>query len=359
VAEQQAGHRIYNSSFSPPPNADQANTNIVRHGGRYLALFEGGMPYQVDRELETVGLFDYDGKLVGRMSAHPKIDPATGELLSISYDLRAGTLAYLRARRDGALDRVVEIPSPWPAIVHDIAITERHVVACLGPLVFDWTRKGPPAAWEPERGSMIAVVPRDATAAFEVAWIKAAPFFQFHTMNAFEEDGRIELVLPWYDSFSLTHPSKRLELHRLVIDIQGRSVTDQPIDDRACEFSRVNDAHLGRRARYGYVGLRDPRPGESFQVGAFESFARYDLSTGQKTVHQFPAGVTVCEPVFVADPAGKNEEDGFILTFAHDKASEAGSFVILDARNLAGNPLAVVRLPRRVPAGLHASWIPA
>lgn len=359
LAEQQAGHRIYNSSFSPPPNADLANTNIVRHGGRFLALFEGGMPYQLDRELETVGLFDYDGKLVGRMSAHPKIDPATGELLSIAYDLRAGTLTYLRAGPDGTLNRVVEIPSPWPAIVHDIAITEHHVVACLGPLVFDWTRKGPPAAWAPERGSMIALVPRDATAASEVAWIKAAPFFQFHTMNAFEEDGRVELVLPWYDSFSLTHPSSRLELHRLVIDIKGGNVTDEAIDDRACEFSRVNDAHLGRRARYGYVGLRDPRPGESFQVGAFESFARYDLSTGRKAVHQFPGGVTVCEPVFVADPAGRSEEDGFILTFAHDKASEAGSFQILDARNLAGEPLAVLHLPRRVPAGLHGSWIPA
>lgn len=134
---------------------------------------------------------------------------------------------------------------------------------------------------------------------------------------------------------------------------------DHILDDRACEFPRINDAYLGRRARYGYVGLRDPRPGEVSQVGTFEAIARYDLTTGQKIVHQFPAGTTICEPAFVADPDGKSEEDGFIFTFAHDATSTGGSFVILDARHVNGKPLAVVRLPRRVPAGLHSSWSPA
>jgi len=78
--------------------------------------------------------------------------------------------------------------------------------------------------------------------------------------------------------------------------------------------------------------------------------------TGAKVVHRFPAGVTVCEPVFVADPRGGQEEDGFIFSFAHEADSAGGSFVILDARQLASEPVAVVRLPRRVPAGLHGSW---
>src|SRR5690606_35414452 len=151
----------------------------------------------------------------------------------------------------------------------------------------------------------------------------------------------------------------RLELHRIVIHADTNAVEDQTIDDQACEFGRINDAYLGRKARYGYVGLRDPRPGEKPQAGTFESLARYDLATGQKVVHQFPAGVTVCEPVFVADPQGRNEEDGFIFVFAHDAASATGSFVILDARDLSGSPVATIRLPRRVPAGLHGSWTPA
>ena len=178
-------------------------------------------------------------------------------------------------------------------------------------------------------------------------------------MNAFADGHRIEAVVPWYDSFSLTGPAKRLELHRLTIDTEAGTVEDQIVDDRACEFSRINDAYLGRRARYGYVGLRDPRPGETSQLGAFEAMARYDLVTGTKTIHRFPAGVTVCEPVFVADPQGKSEEDGFIFTFAHEAGSAGGLFMILDARNLDSEPLATIHLPRRVPAGLHGSWIPA
>jgi carotenoid cleavage dioxygenase len=63
--------------------------------------------------------------------------------------------------------------------------------------------------------------------------------------------------------------------------------------------------------------------------------------------------------VFVPDPQGKREEDGFIFTFAHEEGSAQGSLAILDARDMARGPIAHVRLPRRVPAGLHGSWIPA
>ena len=131
--EQAAGHRIYNSNFSAPPHADLANTNIILHAGRYLALYEGGKPYEVDREIKTVGLFDYEGKLPTVMSAHPKLDPASGELLSIAYDAQTGAMIYLRANRAGQLDTIVPFQAPWPTMVHDIGITERHVIAFIGP----------------------------------------------------------------------------------------------------------------------------------------------------------------------------------------------------------------------------------
>jgi carotenoid cleavage dioxygenase-like enzyme len=359
LEERAAGHRIYNSNFNSPPHADLANTNIIRHGGRYLALYEAGVPYEVDHDLNTRGLFDYDGKLPTVMSAHPKLDPATGELLSIAYSSETGALAYLRADKTGRLDRIVPFQAPWPTMIHDISITKHHVVAFIGPAVFDHSRTGPPVTWQPDRGTMVAVMPRHAKTGEEVKWIKGAPFFQFHTMNAFSDGNRIEVTVPWYDSFALTKRANRLELHRLVLDTDKNTMEDQILDDRACEFPRINDAYLGRRARYGYVGMRDPRPNEAPQSGAFEAIARYDLVTGSKIVRQFPAGVTICEPLFVADPQGKAEDDGFVFTFAHEAGSSEGSFMILDARHLEGKPLAVVRLPRRVPAGLHSSWMPA
>jgi carotenoid cleavage dioxygenase len=192
-----------------------------------------------------------------------------------------------------------------------------------------------------------------------VRWITGAPFFHFHTMNAFSDGDRIEVRLPRFESYSLTGASSKPELHRIVLRLDHGTVEDQAIDDRTCEFPRVNDAYLGRQNRYGYVALRDPRPGEAPQVGAFEALARYDLATGTKAIHRFPARVTVGEPVFVPDPAGAAEPDGFIAAFAYDATQDSSSLVILDARHLAGEPLATIRLARRVPAGLHGAWLPA
>lgn len=158
LQERAAGHRLYNSNFSAPPHADLANTNIIYHAGRYLALYEAGKPYEVDRDLGTVGVFDYYGKLPTVMSAHPKLDPASGELLSIAYNMQTGAMLYLRANPAGRLDAIVPFQAPWGAMVHDICLTEQHVVAFIGPAVFDRSRPGPPVTWQPDRGTRIAVV---------------------------------------------------------------------------------------------------------------------------------------------------------------------------------------------------------
>ena len=96
------------------------------------------------------------------------------------FDLRAARLTYLRVAADGTLDRAIVIASPWPAMVHDIAITRNYVVACVCPFVFNLSSGGPPATWQPERGARIAVVPRDAQSAEQVRWVDSAPFFNFH-----------------------------------------------------------------------------------------------------------------------------------------------------------------------------------
>jgi carotenoid cleavage dioxygenase len=357
--EAAAGKRLYNSLFSGPPNAILANTHIVEHAGRYLALYEGGGPYELDRDLGTLGRYDFHGKLQVPMSAHPKLDPDTGELLWLSYDLESGTLFYMRAGRSGGLDRCVPIESPWPAMVHDIALTRTHLVAFVCPLVFDLSGNGPPMDWQPRRGSKVLLIPRAAEDDAQVQWLDGAPFFHWHTLNAWADGGRIEVTLPWFDTFPMGGGAHRMELHRIVIDATRGSVTDETLDDQPCEFTRINDAYLGRNARFGYAGLRSPRTGETPCVGSFEAIARYDLQTGGKTVYRFGPGATICEPVFAADPHGRAENDGWILSFVHEAGRQGGSFVILDARQIEAGPVATVELPRRVPAGLHGSWLAA
>jgi len=355
--EQTAGHRIYNPTFGPPPYANLANTNVLRHADRIHALYEGGFPYELDDALGTVGATSFQGKLTGAFSAHPKVDPLTGEMLAINYDLMAGTLEYMRLDATGRVDRQVAFSAPWPALVHDIGLTATHVVAFVCPLVFDFSRGPKAPGWEPQRGTQVLLVPRDCTDAEQIRWIEAAPFFNWHVANAYVDGNVIEAVLPWHDGYGPTS-RKRLEMHRLRIDMASGRVDDQTLDEQPCEFGRVNDAWLGRRTRFCYAGLRDPRPGETPQPGAFEAFARYDVETGAKTVYRLPAGQTACEPVFAADPAGAGEADGYILSFVHAEDDAGGRFIVLDARDLAAGPVAQVRLPRRVPAGLHGSWMP-
>ncbi|MFJ1299331.1 carotenoid oxygenase family protein [Pseudomonadota bacterium AL_CKDN230030165-1A_HGKHYDSX7] len=356
--EAAAGHRLYNAGFAPPPHANLANTHVIHHAGRFLALYEGGLPYEIDAQLNTRGCYDGDGRLPAAMSAHPKLDPRTGELLSVTYNLRTGSLHYVRITPEGTVDRCVPIPSPWSAMIHDIAITTRHVLAFVCPLVFDLDNPAAPMRWSPERGARLALIPREARSAQDVRWVDGPAFFHWHTLNAFEEDGRIDVTLPWYAGYGPGASDRRLALHRIVIDARSGAWRDEPLDDQACEFGRINEALLGQRARYGYVGLRQPRAGEVPQAGAFEALARYDLDTGAKQVFTLPAGVTAGEPVFVADPTGQAEDDGFLMVFTHIEGSPQGQFLILDARDLGQGPLATVRLPRRVPGGLHGSWTP-
>src|SRR5262249_4602426 len=76
--------------------------NVVRHGGRMLALAEGLPPYRVTPDLETAGLFDFDGRVKG-LCAHPRIDAATGEMVAFAYDVEAPFLVWATVGPDGSL----------------------------------------------------------------------------------------------------------------------------------------------------------------------------------------------------------------------------------------------------------------
>lgn len=51
---------------------NSANTHVIEHGGALLALCEGGLPYRVTPDLDTVGAHDFGGRLRTAMTAHPR-----------------------------------------------------------------------------------------------------------------------------------------------------------------------------------------------------------------------------------------------------------------------------------------------
>jgi carotenoid cleavage dioxygenase-like enzyme len=331
-----------------------ANTHVIEHASRIFALVESSFPTQLTPELDTVGTFDFQGRLDTAMTAHPKICPITGELHFFGYGFAPPYLTYHRADASGRLVQSEVIDGAGPSMMHDFAITESRVVFMDLPIVFspEQVEQGRfPYEWSDDYGARLGVMPRGGRGG-DVRWFEVQPCYVFHPLNAFDDGDRVVMDVArypelWRGSAERFGPAY---LHRWTIDLAAGKVDEQGLDDRAVEFPRVDDRRTGLRHRYGYA------VGSAVNVAdSPTALVKYDLATGASEIHDFGPNRSAAEGVFA--PAGAGEEEGWILAFVYDAASDASELVILDASAFAGPPAAVIRLPQRVPFGFHGSWI--
>jgi carotenoid cleavage dioxygenase-like enzyme len=330
-----------------------ANTNIIAHGNRLLALVESSFPTQVTRELGTTGVYDFEGRLKAPFSAHPHADPRTGELHGFGMQLRPGGLFYHRIDAAGTLLESRNIPVKGVTMMHDFALTERYAIFMDLPIVFDallGMRGKFPYKWSDRYGARLGIVER-ANPDAPVRWLDIEPCYVFHVMNAFEDGEQIVMDVVRYkelwrdgnDSFSPT------TLHRFTIDLAAGRVSGATLDERSSEFPRIDERLTGTRHRYGYT-VAVSATGEGGR-----ELRKYDLVNGTTTAHAFGDGRTPGEAVFV--PAAAGEDAGWLMCYVYDAALDRSSFVVLDASDIAKPPVAVVPLPVRVPLGFHGNWI--
>jgi carotenoid cleavage dioxygenase-like enzyme len=350
--------KMLQEDFTRDVTVGRANTHVVAHAGRILALVETSLPTEVTPELETIGCFDYDGRLTTGMTAHPKLCPRTGELHFFAYNYMAPYLTYHRADACGHLVQSEVIEVPGPTMIHDFAITDRSIVFMDLPVVFDLDLAmagSMPYRWSDEYGARLGVMPRGGTNA-DVRWFEVAPCYVFHPMNAYEDEhGGIVLDVVrypelWRASWGVTPPT----LHRWRIDRAAGRVSEQTLDDRAVEFPRFDDRRTGAPYRYGYAVYTE----QSIDRATGTAVIKYDLRAGSSAVHDFGAGRVPAEPVFVPASDSAGEDEGWLLTYVYDTARDGSDLVILDAADVAGKPVATVALPQRVPFGFHGSFIP-
>ena len=374
LAERRAGRPLFGGmSEFLLPDADlmaevgmmknPANTNIIRHAGRLFALWEAGSPTELDADLATVGETDFDGALVSAMTAHPKPDPGTGRLCFFGAGPAAPYLHYYELDAAGAMAHHAPIDLPAPVMMHDFVVTERHAVFFDLPAVFDiegMLNGGPIVRWAPEHGARIGVMPRDG-GNDDVRWFEVDPFYAYHFLNGWDDGDAVvvdgcradDLVIGFGDSSGA--PPAFPHLHRWRLDLATGAVTEEALDDRSGDFPRLNDDLAGRRNRYGYVA----HAGALTETGArFDGVVKHDLEAGTSTVHRYGEHHVCGEAVFAPDPDGTAEDDGWLLNFVYDRAADTSDFVILDARDLTADAVAVVHLPRRVPFGPHGNWLP-
>jgi len=371
--ERRAGHALFGglSEFAFPDQSvideagimkNTANTNVIRHGGKILALMEGGPPTELSSELDTLGEWDYDGQLHGSMTAHPKWDPVTGELLFFGYSPFPPFLRFHVADRSGALVRSVDIDLPRSVMMHDFVATERHVIFFDLPAVFDLDAMmsgGTSISWQPEHGARIGVMPRDGSND-DVVWFELDPFFVFHFLNGWDDgdnvvvDGCRATHMPVaFGKDELVEPAPPV-LHRWTMNLADATVTETQLDDRPGDFPRINMHRSGMANRYGYVA-HGPWDTDLIQ---FTSVVKHDFETGTSTVHDYGQTTEAGEAVFAPDPDGQAEDDGWLVNFVYDRDTETSEVRIVDARDLEGDPVARIHLPRRVPFGFHGNWMP-
>ena len=337
--------------------------NVVRHAGRLLTLSEGLPGYEITPDLGTVGRFDFGGKLKG-MCAHPRIDPVTGEMVLFAYDVEAPFLVWSIVGPDGTVTtgpNVVEgVDEGY--MIHDCTITERYLVLVIAPVVFDLDAMmsgGDVLSWKPDLGTRIACIPRDGGA---VQWLHTDPFFVWHFGNAYDDGEDVIVDFSWWSLFSLGLDASRTgAFTRACLTPGTGAVALHHLDELPSEFARIDDRRTGRRHRYVTVSRKSgTTPG--LLSGEFDQLVRFDMATGESVVHVSDlvfGEVVHAARAGAAEGDGDPELDGWYLTFATDIGATASWLVIWDAATFPSDPVAKVRMPHRVPNGLHGNWMPA
>ncbi|MFJ9773931.1 carotenoid oxygenase family protein [Kitasatospora sp. NPDC101157] len=357
----------YMTEHGPDLTASTAGTHVIEHAGRLLALCEANLPFELTPDLDTVGAYDFDGKLRSAMTAHPKSDPVTGELHFFGSSPFPPYLVYYVADAQGQITHSAEIPGAGAALKHDFAITRHHVVFVEGTVTFDPTEhSGIPYSWQDEQPARIGVMPRGAQGAAAIRWFPIEPGNMLHVANAYEDaKGRIVLEGPTVDreGFQVSwnwwvgapgrgsEPNARSYNRRWVLDLATGRVDERVIDDLAIEFPTLNEDFLGSENRYQYAISFPDQDG----FGGY-GVVKYDRATGERRIHQAGDARLPSEAVFVAAAGGTREDDGYLLTVVSDLKQDASQLLVLDAARL--DKVATVHLPRRVTAGIHGSWIP-
>ena len=386
-----------------------ANTNVLTHAGKTLALIEAGVAnYELTDELDTVGTCDFDGTLPGGYTAHPHRDPATGELHAVSYSFARGrTVQYSVIDTKGHARRTVDIEVSGSPMMHDFSLTDKYVVIYDLPVTFDpvqvmpasvprWlqlparlvmqsvvgrvrvpspiaamanrdTRRsvGLPYAWNPNYPARIGVMPREGSNQ-DVRWFDIEPCYVYHPLNAYSEirDGAEVLVLDVVRYSRMFDRDRRgpgespPTLDRWTVNLTTGAVSTECRDDRAQEFPRINEALTGARHRFGYTVGMDGGFVATAEMST--SVYKHDYAAGSTVIAALDPDLLMGEVCFVPNPADEGaggagaEDDGILMGYGYHRGRDEGQMLLLDAQTL--ESVATVHLPQRIPMGFHGNW---
>lgn len=356
---------LHEAPVPGPRGRGSPNTNVVGHAGKILAIVEaGGYPAEVTEELETRKFSDFEGTFGKAFSAHPHLDPETGEMHAICY---AGgdptTVWHTVLDKDGKVRRNEPIEVQDGPSIHDCMITKSYVIVMDLPVTFSMAAlvagESFPYRWNPKHAARIGLLPREGKGS-DIIWCDIEPCYIFHPANAYETaDGKVIMDAAVHaDMFAdgaMGPDSQKTPFERLTIDPVAKKVTRKVIDATSQEFPRPDERRMGKPYRYAYT-MALPEDRDPAFLGDSRLF-KHDLEAGTRETHDFGEGKMPGEFVFVPASATSAEDEGWLVGFVIDAEKKTTDFVILDARNFTGAPQATITIPLQIPPGFHGNFI--
>jgi all-trans-8'-apo-beta-carotenal 15,15'-oxygenase len=384
LAEQAAGRILYRGVFGTqkPGGWSQnildlrfknvANTNVIYHAKKLLALWEASRPYRLDPDtLATIGIESFNGVLApGQVfTAHPKVDPQSGDLWG--FGVVSGPkskISVYRVDTNGMLTEQFQQKVPGFCFLHDFAYTPNYRVFSQNPVQFQplpflmgLRTAGACLDLKPNTPTKILLFDRDG----KLNTFETDPCFIFHHCNAYEQGDTIILDSICYEDYpklEINSDYKEIDFDKVIpgqlcrfqIDLRSRTVERQVLVERSCEFPAINPQYVGQPYRYAYIGAIAQAQGNA----PLQAIVKIDLHTGKQELHSFAPRGFISEPVFIPRPGAVAEDDGWLVLVIFNAATKCSDIAILDAQNITAAPVATLHLNHHIPYGLHGNFTP-
>lgn len=361
--------------FRTPGNA--ANTSVVLHAGKLLALWEGGKPWELDpATLESIGEYNFEDSMSSSQpfSAHPRLDPRTGCLYNFGvFGVPKPKLHFYKIDPGG---RMIFNRSQYVgdyAMCHDFAITQRHAIFVLcpafmrHPFKFLFGLRSIFEAIEFDNSQKTRILVIDLETGDIAGNFEFDAFFGFHLGNAWESDREISIDVLSVDTMDVMGGlsdvfmergddfdflSNGSHLKRFTLNLESGAANCETVAGSvAGEFPVWNPAFTGLENRYTWLGtiLENGTP------YGFNSYQKIDHSSGTMKVHDFGEGRFTSEANFISASENGAEDDGYLVSIVYNHERSKSEVVIVDARKMQ-KELAVIPLEHHVPFGFHGRY---
>ncbi|MGB5811074.1 MAG: carotenoid oxygenase family protein [Polyangiales bacterium] len=351
---------------------DTANTDVIWHHGELLALwYLCGEPHRLDPlTLEPRGVETFGGLRDTTVSAHPKVDERTGELVWFTLsDFEPPFMTYGVCDRDGTLVHQVPIDLPGARAPHDLTITRNYTILHDFPFFHDpeimRAHGYRVARFHRDLPTRFGVIPRRG-GGDTIRWFDFEPGYVLHMVNAWEEDDWIIMDGCFEPdptiardpgegplASMLAYLRVRAHLRRWRMNLRTGQCDEVQLDDLNVEFPLPDTERYGDKTRFSY---QQHLPEDMITV-EFRALVKYDHEDGSCVRYEYPEGWYGSESPFASKSGAQREDEGYVVNIMTHREGRSEAWVF-DATQIDRGPIARVRLPSRVPVGFHAKWIP-